>query len=352
MEDTLCNISAFRYHRVPPHVLGLLPPVPSIEVDRRRLAFMAHPLIQEITKTPVHLLSKTRAGRSSASAVKAHLATHDAPFGSIIETPLEIRVSSPLYCLFQLAQTLSEVHLLMAMYEFCGSFTIYRPGPWVTQALAQASPGSLAPSQGWRCVTKPDGTPTDLWSRPPLITIEELQGFAKALEGARGSARFARAAKLVTGITASPFEAQLSILLSLPRRKGGEGISCFENNARISLSGSARKIAGQSCCYADLLFEKTGNKQPLVVECQGKVVHDSYASAISDSDRTTALKQMGYNVIPLTYSQIANARQFDVVRKLIAREAGVYLREKSEKEQAAEHELRRNLFIDWETLGF
>ena len=104
----------------------------------------------------------------------------------------------------------------------------------------------------------------------------------------RGGRRFARAAKRVTGVTASPFEVQASMLFSTQRCKGGEGFSGLANNERIPLSASARRIYGKSTCYADLLFDVPNDASPLIVECQGKVVHDDYDSAISDSDRTTA----------------------------------------------------------------
>lgn len=351
MEDTLCNISAFRYHRLPPQVIGFLPPFPDAESDKRRAAFKKHPLIQEVVGTPAHLLFDTRASRSNSSFVCAHLAKHEAPFGSTIDTPLGIKVSSPLYCLLQLAQTLPDIQLLMAMYEFCGSFTVFRPSPLIEEVLAQCE-GSLGlESMGWRRVHGSDGKPTGLWSRPPLITVDELKNYAGQIKGLRGCVRFQWAANRVAGITASPFEAQLSILLSLPRSMGGEGMGGFENNARIALSNDARKIAGRTCCYADLLFEKTGSKSPLIIECQGKVAHGGYENLISDSDRATALKQMGFDVMLLTYAQISNRARFDIVRRLVARETGTDYREKNAKELVAEYELRRNLFIDWATLG-
>lgn len=105
----------------------------------------------------------------------------------------------------------------------------------------------------------------------------------------------------VTGVVASPFEAQLSLLLATPRVAGGEGLRSFSNNARIVLSGKAARLAGRYNCYADFLFEETGDKKPLVVECQGRLVHSGADAAMSDSDRATALQQMGFNVMLLTY---------------------------------------------------
>lgn len=352
MVDILCDISAFRYHRLPPQVIGMLPPFLNVDSVGRRAGFMSHPLIQEIVKTPVHLLFNTRASRSKNSLVRAHLAKHEAPFGSVIDTPLGIRVASPLYCLLQMAQTLPETQLLMAMYELCGSFAVFRPSPFIEDVLTQSGGAANLGRFAWRRVQGANGDLTSLWSRPPLVAVEELQDYAKRVKGLRGCVRFQKAADLVTGITASPFEAQLSILLSLPRRLGGEGMGTFENNARISLSADARKISGKTCCYADLLFEKTGSKRPLIVECQGKVAHESYGSMISDSDRATALKQMGLEVVFMTYAQIVDRARFDVVRRLIARELGIYYREKNAKELAAEDDLRRNLFIDWATIGY
>ena len=79
------------------------------------------------------------------------------------------------------------------------------------------------PANSWRRVTGQDGKPTSLWQRSPLISLDELRQFAVATKGMRGNRRFAKAAKTVTGATASPFEAQTSILLTQSRRKGGEG---------------------------------------------------------------------------------------------------------------------------------
>ena len=110
-------------------------------------------------------------------------------------------------------------------------------------------------------------------------------------------------------------------------------------------------IFRQIKCFADLLFDVPNGASPLIVECQGKVVHDDYDSAISDSDRTTALQQMGFTVMPLTYRQISDRANFDTVRRMVARQIGVTYRSKNSKEIRCEIDLRRNIFIDWTTLG-
>ena len=72
---------------------------------------------------------------------------------------------------------------------------------------------------------------------------------------------------------------------------------------------------------------------------------------MSDSDRATALQQMGYNVMLLTYQQIADAKNFDIVRHMLFEEIGLKYREKTERQLDAQRNLRRELFIDWNTLG-
>ena len=134
----------------------------------------------------------------------------------------------------------------------------------------------------------------------------------------------------VTGVVASPFEAQLSLLLATPRVAGGEGLRSFSNNARIVLSGKAARLAGRYNCYADFLFEETGDKKPLVVECQGRLVHSGADAAMSDSDRATALQQMGFNVMLLTYQQIADEKNFEIVKRMLFEEIGLEYREKTD----------------------
>ena len=81
------------------------------------------------------------------------------------------------------------------------------------------------------------------------------------------------------------------------------------------------------------------------------MAHDDFAAAISDSDRMAALQQMGFAVMPLTYRQIAERDNFDVVRRMVAKQIGVTYRNKSTEETRREIDLRRNIFIDWATLG-
>lgn len=72
---------------------------------------------------------------------------------------------------------------------------------------------------------------------------------------------------------------------------------------------------------------------------------------MSDSDRATALQQMGFSVMLLTYQQIADEKNFEIVKRMLFEEIGLEYREKTERQLDAQRSLRRELFIDWNTLG-
>ena len=53
----------------------------------------------------------------------------------------------------------------------------------------------------------------------------------------------------------------------------------------------------------------------------------------------------------MTDEQIADAKNFDIVRHMLFEEIGLKYREKTERQLDAQRNLRRELFIDWNTLG-
>lgn len=352
MKDILCDISAFRAYRIPPQILMLCPPLPNRNGGRSWKAFLEHILVEDSIEAPVHLATKQASKRTGASTVAWHLIPEGIPSGHIADTGIGVSITSPELTLFQLAQSLPQVQTLMAMYELCGSFSVFEPSPRIERLLREsAEQNMLPPDFGWRRVRDGSGAPTSLWMRPPLTCPSSLLRFAQQTSGTRGFRKFEQAARLITGCTASPFEVQASLLFSLPRSKGGEGFPELTNNEKIPLSKEARFISGKTCCYADIAFGANPDAMPLVVECQGKMVHDSFASAISDSDRIVALQQMGYDVMPITYKQIARPENFDTVRRIIARKLGLSYREKSARQIRHEKQLREQLFMDWKDLG-
>lgn len=353
MDTVLCDISAFRLHRTPPQVVAILPSLASSAASRQRLAFSSHPTTREIVGLPVHRLSfdKSKRGGSGKRNFKDHFWDFEKHPIAIQSHPVGCEVTSPLYTLLFLARHVSFEHLVMAMYEMCGTFAVFHPSKTVEAELAR-----LQPSQGidgfpsWKRVVNNDGSPTDLWRRAPLIEIEDLRSFAEGLGGLPGRRAFAAAARHVTGVTDSPFEVQASMLLGLPRRLGGEGFKGLENNKRISLTAQASNLALKNTCFADLYLEAHGRVAPLDIECHGRGVHDGERASISDADRATALESMGINVMQLTYGQISDPARFEGVKSLVADKREARIVKKSPALQERELRLRQQVFVDWNTL--
>ena len=350
MDLTLCGQTAFYYHRIPPQILGLYPAVSLGAMDRRCCGLGSHAIVKDLLHAPLHRLVFTRAQSGSRSLFKSHLLTQEPPPGSFRQTEHGFDVASPEFTLLNLATQVSSNQLLMACYEMCGSFAVFKPSKRAQQQLDEAiSLKLIPPNCGWERVSDVNGNGANLWKRTPLLTAADIAAFAKQAVGLRGVKQLRWATERMTGQTASPFEVQTSMLVSLPRNEGGLGIH-IANNVRIPLSDAARSLYDKTCCYADILIESNTNSIGVILECQGRSAHGSEAASLSDAERTTALTSMGYDVIQITYEQIKDKKSFNNLAELIHKKAGLPYVPKTKQERAAEDALRRELLVDWDEL--
>lgn len=342
MDRILTGTSAFRYHRVPPQVLALYPVLPEPYEDSNHRKIASSPIVEDLLGTPIHRLVPHPCTPSSTKLYRTHTLSRDLPFGSVVDTDHGFQVASPALTLLGLANTLSRAQLMMAAYELCGSYSAFAPCPRTEGLLASAiADGSLSSHDGWRRVVGSGGRPLNLWKREPLMDVEELAEFANQVEGLHGVKCLRWAARHVTGICASPLEAQVSTLLGLPKANGGLGLT-FANNRRIALSAQAQALYPRSCCYADLYFEDSDSHPPIALECQGASVHSGEAAGLSDAARTAALQLMGVVVIPVTHEQIRGAGGWEAIKQLLTRHLGANT-SKTARQLRAETALRHDL---------
>lgn len=350
MDLTLCGQSAFYYYRIPPQVLGLYPAISLGNIDRRCCGLGSHAVVKDLLHAPLHRLVFTRAQSGSRSLFKSHLLTQEPPPGSFRQTEHGFDVTSPEFTLLSLATQVSRNQLLMACYEMCSSFAVFTPCERTQQQLDEAiSLKFIPPDCGWKRIVDTKGNDTNLWKRAPLLSAADIAAFAKQAAGLRGVKQLRWAAERMAGQTASPFEVQTSMLVSLPRDEGGLGIG-ITNNARIPLSEAARSLYDKTCCYADILIESVTDSMGVILECQGRSAHDSETASLSDAERTTALTSMGYDVIQITYGQIKDKRSFGNLAELIHKKAGLPYTPKIKQECDAEDALRQELLVDWDDL--
>ena len=350
MDLTLCGQTAFNYHRIPPQILGLYPAISLGNMDRRCCGLRSHAVVKDLLHAPLHRLVFNRAQSGSRSLFKSHLLTQEPPPGSFRQTEHRFDVTSPEFTLLNLATQVSRNQLLMACYEMCGSFAVFKPCRRTQQQLDEAiSLKLIPPNCGWERVNDASGKDTNLWKRTPLLNAADIAAFAKQAAGLRGVKQLRWATERITGQTASPFEVQTSMLVSLPRDEGGLGVH-IANNVRIPLSEAARSLHDKTCCYADILIESATDSMGVILECQGRSAHDSEAASLSDAERATALTSMGYDVIQITYEQIKDKKSFNNLAELIHKKAGLPFAPKTKQERTAEDALRRELLVDWDEL--
>lgn len=352
MSWEICGLSALQIHRTPPQAKLLLPSIPPLEIRTNRKELSNSAPYREIFHSSVNVLVDRHGLRNGSRNVAAHLWQSSYPSQAFWhDDELDADYTSPLFTLLTLAPTISVFHLAMASFELCGSFAVYRPSKEMQTQLDRLERQRLMWPGGWKQVKDYRGEPTSLWKRDPLIEIHELHRFVEETKGMRGNRKLAQAAQMVTGICASPLEVQASMLLGLSRRMGGEGLGPFINNLRIPLSSSARKLAGQNACYADMFFEANHRHGDIDIELQGHMIHDGGPAGGVDANRTLALQSMGIDVILLTSEQLSNASRFHETATYLAQKLGIVRKPKTAAMIKREGELRADLFIDWETLG-
>lgn len=346
MDRYFSGITALRYLRTPPQVLALYPPLAEPYQDSNHMKLASSPLIEDILHTPLDCTVFHANKRRSSKYYRYHLSNTDLPFGCFRPCNHGCYVASPPYALLTSAAFLTETQLLMLAFEFCGTYSVYSPRTRTEKLLQDAyAKRAINPTDGWNRVCSATGKASNLWKREPLTTPDELFAFCTEARGLAGAKRLRRVASLVTGVCASPFEAQASILLGLPRRLGGQGYH-FNNNHRIELTTSAQAIYPHTCCYADIFFEATDEHPALDIECQGRSVHDNEAASISDSNRIAALQSMGIEVIPLTFEQFYDADRFCAILDLIATKLDTSIKPKTERQLSIETNRRHDVLVD------
>lgn len=357
MHEWFCGPTAFYCLRTPPQVKSLYPLFPDIglpagkrqiKLDYNNSAGWANVL----GPLPLHAIVRDPQLRRPSLVVKPRVWTGDLPAGAFYDDEdLGITYASPAFTVFTMASQLSITQMIMAMYELTGSWSIYRPNREIQIQIDHMENTRLAWVGGWQQVRTTRGLATSLWKRGPLITTHELLAFARGISGMRNAQKYLRAAARVQGNTASPLEARLSMLLSLPPREGGEGFPPFFANHRIAYSHTAATLAGKHTCYADIFFPATETHPAIDVECHGHSVHDGDAQGGVDANRSLALQHMGIEVIPVTHEQLADIDRFEAFCDHLAARLRFKRRSKTEAMLNRRDALRSELFGSWETLG-
>lgn len=269
MKDLLCDISAFRYWRLPPQVRALCPPLPRPEEDRQRYDLARNPTAAVALGFPLYTLVRTRNKRTCPASIRQRLFLGELPRESVLETEHGFLVTSPLLTTFIMSRHLTDLQLLLVLAEMCGLFAVCALPAALEAELSRAiDSGAISTTFGWvRCPSE-DGIASNLWRRDALVLGGDLDRFCSDVCGMRCGNRFMAVSQLVPLGAASPFEVEAYLLLGLPRALGGEGFCGIELNVEVMLSTSARAIVGKSRVYIDILLSSPDGRRQVAIECQ------------------------------------------------------------------------------------
>lgn len=383
MDEIVCANTAIRYWRCPPQVRDLYPRLPNSEDGWRALS--QAPFVTDVLKTPI--IAVASPGCNHHSGLRSTIRWEGASdAGTTIDTNLGFSVTNPLNTLFTMTRFVSQIDLVLAMYELCGWFSVFEPTPAVEMQLKIAlkenrnsstqnlfelgegedeipwkrvyarttvkvpvNEGQTNNREDGREVTKLKGT--SLWMRKPLIELSDLHRFAEKVKSQMWGKQFYDAAQQVIGIAASPLEVAGVLLLSRSRRLGGSGFRYVYLNDLTPLSEEAQSIAGQKVCYGDIVIVNPILMKAAIIEIQGEVIHGSGAVLDQDAERMTALQSMGFDVFLVTHDMLNDKKQLDAIIKSVCSRLGIRYKAKSEAMKRAETRLRANVLCNWLELG-
>lgn len=193
----------------------------------------------------------------------------------------------------------------------------------------------------------------------PLSTEARLLDLLSRSKGKRGAKIVRRALAYAVPETASPAEARIAALMTLPTRWGGKGLPIPESNAEITLTApGALAVTGSAGTkkarekteltdddkikrYADFLWRAW----KLILEYDSDEFHASREKLGADSARRAELQRAGYTVVTLTNRQLSNADEFSIVVDALLNKMGKQSRTaRLENCGNTERELRRQVF--------
>ena len=186
--------------------------------------------------------------------------------------------------------------------------------------VSLAACGGGTTSQTPSTPSTPSTSSTPSTPSTPSVTSGKVELTVDSL-GLGSQSRASRAAAYVLDGAASPMEAKLALLLSLPKTRGGYALPAPRLNAPFTLSDKAFALYPHNPCRLDLYWPGAR----LDVEYDGEEVHTG-EQHVRDVARAAALTADRVEVLPLSHGQLADAEAFETVAGFIAKRLGVRLR--------------------------
>ena len=255
---------------------------------------------------PLHVLVSKAESRRWREGIVNHVWSGSLPKGSILKTGNGFYVCSPALTFLQVATDMNLIELIRLGFEFCGTY---------------------------------DCSSESMVSCMSLCGVDRLYSFAGAMKHVHGRKNALRALGHVAQNAASPRESLLVMLLCLPYKLGGYGLSLPKLNYRIDVGKRAKKTATKNYYVCDLYWPDA----KLAVEYDSDSFHVGAQKIASDSARRNALEAMGITVVVVTKRQMNSVVELDGIAHLLAKKLGKRLRYSEEEFSRQRIRLRTEL---------
>ena len=268
---------------------------------------------------PISFIVGSKNAKRESALVRSRAYTGPTPDGCFISIGDRVSVSSPSFCFFQMAGELPLLKLIELGYELCGTYSL--------SINSEYSP-------------ELEVTDKTIYGHPRLTDTRALNAFVTRMKGISGHEKTCRALRYIADGSASPMETILVMLLTLPYKLGGYGLPMPELNKRIDLKKAIKQNVGKAYYICDIFWPDAN----LVIEYDSDFYHTGADRIASDSKKRLDLAAQGITVVTVTWKQIRNIAEFDILAKLIAGKLHRRLRYMNPQFSKAQRELRNTLF--------
>ncbi|WP_077597628.1 hypothetical protein [Olsenella urininfantis] len=237
---------------------------------------------------PIHLLSSGERSKE-VGGVFRHAWRGTIPSRAFVRVSPEVYVSTPEFCLLQLAGKLSVLELVIAGTRLMSCFRMEGP---------------------------------TLERRAPLCSRSSLRRVLDEVGSSYGCRKLQKALRWMSENAASPIEEDGAVLFALPQRYGGYDLGPFSVNHRIPTNGIDQLLLDRpdrSFFSVDFYW----SQRMLGLEYYGRW-HGEGRQARKDQLRLNALKTLGHKVLVCEYSDLSKADECAVlvsqIREILGKE--------------------------------
>ena len=225
-----------------------------------------------------------RANVRSMTGCKCHVSSKRFAGSRFIKLADDIYIVGVELCALQAATYLPFRELVEYYFELCGAYSLGHDAS------------------------------TSYTERFALTSTSSLKHFFNSLIDCKGLELARKAIQCVRDGCRSPMETAFVMMLTLPRREGGLGISEIETDYEVKVTAAAKNLTRREKFYMDAYLKRSRTD----IEYNG-FQHDAEEDRAIDEERKNALASMGYGIITVSRYSFMHASAFARVMEAIQR---------------------------------